>query len=383
MSLLDAYIRLAGGGREEFMKSAELAALVRLQPVEVHPLVRLQGKPPPDAITVGPEDGKNIVLQSHDAALSHVYIRKRHEDWSIVLESSKSETFLRGMSLEPGKEYPLESGDSIRFGEIAMTFYIARDLYGWIRAQNSSDDNEGDTRESLIAPAKAPPLAAAKQLDEKSTPREVSNAPRAMTLRELLMALRQGARNLYGWIRAQESSDANEGEVPNAPRATTLLELLMELRQGYALYKPIIIELEPKRGSTTSYEGTAPKENISRQNWTEAYSREYGKHSFIVLGTNELSRLVAYVTIGRSRRCDVRIDHDSVSKVHASIGFNRESGEFYVIDEHSRNGTQINGEPLKPGVPQPIWSGAYVSFGDAEFVFLDPPTLRRMATLAV
>jgi hypothetical protein len=31
----------------------------------------------------------------------------------------------------------------------------------------------------------------------------------------------------------------------------------------------------------------------------------------------------------------------------------------------------------------PIWSGAYVSFGDALFVFIDPPTIRKLSALAV
>ena len=85
--------------------------------------------------------------------------------------------------------------------------------------------------------------------------------------------------------------------------------------------------------------------------------------------------------IGRSRRCDVRVENDSVSKVHASVVFDRSSGEYYIVDENSRNGTCINGEPLVPGVPAPIWSGAYVSYGDAVFVFIDPPTLRKLSKL--
>ena len=32
-------------------------------------------------------------------------------------------------------------------------------------------------------------------------------------------------------------------------------------------------------------------------------------------------------------------------------------------------------------VPAPIWSGAYVSYGDAVFVFIDPPTLRKLSKL--
>ena len=47
------------------------------------------------------------------------------------------------------------------------------------------------------------------------------------------------------------------------------------------------------------------------------------------------------------------------------------------------SGTRINGEPLTPGVPAAVWAGAHVAFGDALYVFLDPPTLRKLAKLAV
>jgi pSer/pThr/pTyr-binding forkhead associated (FHA) protein len=72
-----------------------------------------------------------------------------------------------------------------------------------------------------------------------------------------------------------------------------------------------------------------------------------------------------------------------VSKVHGSVVFDASAGEYFLIDENSRNGTRINGEPVSPGVPTAVWSGAHVSFGDAVFVFLDPPTLRKLAKLAV
>jgi hypothetical protein len=168
------------------------------------------------------------------------------------------------------------------------------------------------------------------------------------------------------------------------PTATTLRELLVELRGGYTLHKPILIEVEP--GTRVQPDSTIDRTMTLRKplDWAEQYGREYAGHSFKLLGPNTLSAgIETPVTIGRSRRCDVRIDNDSVSKVHASVVFDRSSGEYYLVDENSRNGTCINGEPLTPGVPAPVWSGAYVSYGDAVFVFIDPPTLRKLSKLAV
>lgn len=172
--------------------------------------------------------------------------------------------------------------------------------------------------------------------------------------------------------------------VSDHPKAHTLRELLLELRKGYTLYKPILIQVEA--GSHFRPEATIDNTMTLRKplDWAEQYSREYAGHAFLVLGPNTLSAgLETPVTIGRSRRCDVRVDNDSVSKVHSSVVFDRASGEYYIVDENSRNGTCINGGALTPGVPAAVWAGAYVSFGDALFVFIDPPTLRKLAKLAV
>jgi hypothetical protein len=160
--------------------------------------------------------------------------------------------------------------------------------------------------------------------------------------------------------------------------------LLLELRKGKPLYKPILIQVE--QGSRVAPDATIDRTMTLRKplDWAEQYGREYAQHRFLILGPNTLSAgLETPVTIGRSRRCDVRVENESVSKVHGSVMFDRTAGQYYIVDENSRNGTYINGESLTPGVPAEVWSGAYVSFGDAVFVFIDPPTLRKLSKLAV
>ncbi len=168
------------------------------------------------------------------------------------------------------------------------------------------------------------------------------------------------------------------------PKANTLRELLLEVRNGYNLYAPILIEVEMAQRmepDTTIDKTMTLKKPLD---WAEQYGREYAGHTFIVIGANTLtSGSDEPVTVGRSRKCDVRIENDSVSKKHASIVFDRSSGEYFIVDETSRNGSCINGEPLIPGVPAPIWAGAYASFGDAVYVFIDPPTLRKLSKLAI
>ncbi len=173
--------------------------------------------------------------------------------------------------------------------------------------------------------------------------------------------------------------------IADSPKAHNLRQLLLEIRSGFTLHKPVLIALE-STDQRSSLEATIDRTMTLSQPmaWVEQFGRELASNAFTLLGPNTLAAgLDAPVTVGRSRRCDVRVENDSVSKVHGSVVFDRASGEYFIIDENSRNGTRINGEPLTPGVPAAVWSGAHVAFGDALFVFLDPPTLRKLAKLAV
>ena len=168
-----------------------------------------------------------------------------------------------------------------------------------------------------------------------------------------------------------------------APNASTLQELLAELKTGYTLHRAVLINVAP--GSRRQREQTLDRTTTMRRplNWTEEYRREYGQYGFLMLGPNTLTTGPEQaVTVGRSRRCTVRVDNDSVSAVHATMTFDRNTGDYFLVDEGSRNGTCINGVVLTAGHPTPIWAGAYVSFGDAVFVFIDPATLRKLSKLA-
>ncbi len=167
------------------------------------------------------------------------------------------------------------------------------------------------------------------------------------------------------------------------PNSATLRELLAELKAGFALHAPVLIRVQD--GAGESRDSTIDRTMTLREplDWADHYTREYGNEPYVVLGPNTLvTGTGAAVTIGRSRQCDVKIDNESVSKLHAKLVCDPNTGGYYVIDESSRNGTCINGEPLVAGVRMAVWSGAYVSFGDAVFVFIDPPTLRKLSRLA-
>jgi len=155
------------------------------------------------------------------------------------------------------------------------------------------------------------------------------------------------------------------------------------MRDGFNLFEPIFIEIEA--GSAAMPDVTLDRTVTSGKpfDWAQHYTREYAGHSYLVVAPQaQLSGSEVEVSVGRSRSCDVRIDNDSVSKVHAKMIFDRHSGDYFLVDQGSRNGSCVNGEPLEPALRTPIWSGAYVSFGDALYVFIDPPTLRKLSSLA-
>ncbi len=166
------------------------------------------------------------------------------------------------------------------------------------------------------------------------------------------------------------------------PHAKTLRDLLLEVRGGYVLHRPILVDITPATdaGADTTIERTLTMQlPVSGEPHLAA---ELAGCAFMVVGPNTLHGSgEAPVTIGRSRRCGVRIDNESVSKVHGTISFDEARG-YLVADENSRNGTRVNGQGLAPGASAPVYAGAQVAFGDATFVFIDPPTLRKLARLA-
>ena len=86
-------------------------------------------------------------------------------------------------------------------------------------------------------------------------------------------------------------------------------------------------------------------------------------------------------TIGRVEDNTFQIAEPSVSSHHCEILLR--GTDVVVHDLNSTNGTFINGATVEPGARSQVWSGAYVCFGDAIYVFLDPPTLRQLARLMV
>ena len=89
----------------------------------------------------------------------------------------------------------------------------------------------------------------------------------------------------------------------------------------------------------------------------------------------EVFELLSTTLIGRSRRCDLRIQDDEVSSQHAEIRW--ESGHWYIRDLASRNGTFVDGKAAPEKESVRLRPGACLGFGRPETMWsvdgLAPP----------
>ena len=76
--------------------------------------------------------------------------------------------------------------------------------------------------------------------------------------------------------------------------------------------------------------------------------------------------------IGREPECQIQVDHNLVSRIHASIWIDHD--HLLLRDERSRNGTQLNGQPMAPGEATYLHHDDEVEVGNTVFtVVSDPP----------
>ncbi len=77
----------------------------------------------------------------------------------------------------------------------------------------------------------------------------------------------------------------------------------------------------------------------------------------------------APITIGRTTENDVFINDYTVSRNHAHFFIDPQTRSYCLVDNHSRNGTGIQGERLEPAEPTKLFSGHMVDVGRLAFDF--------------
>ncbi len=94
----------------------------------------------------------------------------------------------------------------------------------------------------------------------------------------------------------------------------------------------------------------------------------------LILVTDNLSSVRQIVvdkpvfTLGRGAGCDFCMaDAWDISRVHATISYDKKTAASYIADNGSQNGTFVNGVKLTPDKPKRIQNGDYVQLGTIRF----------------
>jgi FHA domain len=97
--------------------------------LEIYPLAKKPGASFPDRITIGRTANNDVVIADPSVSRLHAYIKHTGDAWSVTDAGSKNGSWLRGIALDARKESKLPASAVLRFGEVDVTFYLARDLF--------------------------------------------------------------------------------------------------------------------------------------------------------------------------------------------------------------------------------------------------------------
>ena len=97
--------------------------------IEVYPLSKKPGASFPDRITIGRTPNNDIVIIDHSVSRLHAYLRHDGKQWVVADAGSKNGSWLDRSPLEPRKERLVMSKQTIRIGDVDLTFFTATDLY--------------------------------------------------------------------------------------------------------------------------------------------------------------------------------------------------------------------------------------------------------------
>lgn len=77
------------------------------------------------------------------------------------------------------------------------------------------------------------------------------------------------------------------------------------------------------------------------------------------------SKYKTILNIGTSHRCDINLDSQFASRYHATL-FVDKSGKCFLMDNDSKNGTEVNGNKIAKGKRVPVKSGDQIVVADVD-----------------
>lgn len=73
---------------------------------------------------------------------------------------------------------------------------------------------------------------------------------------------------------------------------------------------------------------------------------------------------------GRDEHCDLVIESRSVSREHCTISYSPSREQWELTDQHSTNGTWVNGKQIEPKDPEPLQPDIRFTLGTLPFEFV-------------
>ncbi len=103
-------------------------------PLAVYALVKADGNPYPDRISVGRARNCDIVLRAPSVSKLHAHFQvRRGGAYDLVDLGSHNGSRVNGVRIAPQMPEPVASGDVVQFGDVAVQMVDASGLYGLLR----------------------------------------------------------------------------------------------------------------------------------------------------------------------------------------------------------------------------------------------------------
>ncbi len=120
------------GFRTEIVRVASLPR--PSAPLAIHPLVKAEGNPYPDRISVGRARNCDIVLRAPSVSKLHAHFQLRRGGvYDLVDLGSHNGSRVNGARVAPQIPEPVAAGDVVQFGDVAVQMVDGAGLYALIR----------------------------------------------------------------------------------------------------------------------------------------------------------------------------------------------------------------------------------------------------------
>lgn len=101
---------------------------------ELSPVMKKFGSYYPERVTIGRDSECDLAIFHETVSWRHGYFTHRESRWCVHDDGSTNGTYVRGIRVRIGHPEPLQSGDTVRFGDIEFHFYQPPELYRALRS---------------------------------------------------------------------------------------------------------------------------------------------------------------------------------------------------------------------------------------------------------